>query len=130
MELLTIRDLKAVSNIMHDSEFGETDFGYDPKMKLFHITTTPPVFTRKSVLVSTRSQNVSGMKYYLELHNVHRCTPKGLNKVRTYEGIGGVFNNIRVRKKGRELTILSQDITIELEVTELGGRFETIGPSQ
>ena len=126
MDILSVRDVKQVSGIIHDSEFGEGDFGYNAKDKIFTLTTNSPAFRRKFFLFETRSQDTSGEKFHLEFRNVVKYRPEGLTKIKAGKGTGGVFNYIRVRKKGQKLTLVSQDLSIELELSKLEGRFERI----
>jgi hypothetical protein len=126
MDVSSVSDLKGVSVLMHDSEFGIEDFGYDSKNKQFHISTNVPVFERRLLFLWKRVPNTISEKLYLELHNVEKYNPKNLDRIKAGKGLTGVFNFIRIRNNGRKLTLVAQDLCIELELSKLEGRFERI----
>lgn len=112
MEIKSIKDIKLVRGEMHDSEFGEEDFGFDPESKVFHL--------------KSHSPDVLGRVLYLELPRVKKID-SNLGKIKTrYRPVFGVFNTIKIKKKGLELVLLSQDLRIVLYLEALAGKFEMI----
>ncbi len=124
MDVLSVSDLREVSNLMHDSEFGEEDFGYDEKNKIFHINTEMPIFEKKFFCLEKRVPGQINERFKFELHNIEKYNPRNLNKIRMGKGLGGVFNFIKIRDKGHKLTIVSQELHIDLELSKLEGVFE------
>lgn len=111
MEIVSESDLKKISAIMHDSEFTDADFGFDPKEKKFY-------------LHSRITQ--SGKQLRLEIFNVNKYNPKNLEKINAGKALGGVFNFIKTSGDCKKLIIVSQDLRIELRLTDLSGSFEEV----
>ncbi len=111
MEIRTADDLKNAAPTMHDSEFTDQDFGLDEETRVFHL---------ESVGIDTPRE-----VYRLELHNVVAWNPVHLDKVRQGKAVGGVFNYIHIKRGGRRIAIISQDLRIELELTSLEGCLST-----
>ena len=76
----------------------------------------------------TRTSIQSDKHFCLELLNVTKYNPIGLEKIKLGKGISGVFNYIKIQDHGKKLTIVSQDLRIELELTQLAGNFKEIQP--
>jgi hypothetical protein len=124
MEIKTIEDIKAVSNMMHDAEFEDSDFGFNSVESKFFLNAS--AVTMQGSFFQTRAPIQSGKHFSLELLNVKKYTPINLEKVRAGKAIGGVFNYIKVEKRGMKLTIISQDLHIELELGDIAGTLEEI----
>ncbi len=111
IEIKSIEDIRSVIDYMHDSEFGEDDFGFDSEKRTFHLKSHSP-YTRED--------------FYLEFHNVETFDPKNLDKVRKGKATAGVFNTIKIRSKGLKLILLSQDLHIVLRLSEISGKLEIV----
>ena len=107
MEIQSIKDIKLVRDIMHDSEFTEEDFDFDCEQKFFRIKSHSPD---------------TGENFSLELHNVKTYDPQNLDKIRKGKATGGVFNTIKIKRKGLKLIILSQDLHIVLTLDKIEGQ--------
>ena len=105
MKIEAKENLETAAGEMHDSEFGHKDFRFDVGRKVF--------------LLETHSTEIPGKKFRLEIHNVEKYNPLNLGKVMEGEATAGVFNDIAMKDKGRKLVILSQDLQIELIITNL-----------
>lgn len=113
MQINTVEDIKIVAGKMHDSEFTEENFNYDPQKKTFSLTTVYP--------------ELEGKKFSLKFFNVEFFKPINLEKVKINKAIGGVFNDIQIKNNGLDLTILSQDLKINLKLDKLTGELiETV----
>ncbi len=110
MDIKNIGDLKKVVGEMHDSEFEGNDFFYDERKKTFYLKSHCP--TDKNKLFS------------LEIYNVEKYNPINLDKIKQGKALGGVFNEIFIASHGLELTVLSQDLRIKLNLSKLEGKFE------
>ena len=125
MEIKSVKDVKLVSDIMHDSEFEGEDFGFNSAEKIFFLNSRA-VTMKGGFFFQKRSPIQQGKRFHLEFWNVMKYNPINLDKILAGKGIGGVFNYIKIRKQGKRLTIVSQDLRIELELSELKGRFDEI----
>lgn len=129
MEIKTAQDVKIVSDTMHDSEFEGGDFDFNSAERKFFLNTHYVnmqggfFFQRRSPVQERRKH------FHLEFWNVVSCDDN-LDKVCDRKGLCGVFNYIKIRKNGQKLTIISQDLHINLELSELEGRFEIIENEQ
>lgn len=110
MEIKSIDDIKAVAGEMHDSEFKAEDFGFNSGEKIFFL--------------KSRSADNSLKEFYLQFYNVEEYSPINLDKISKGKGVAGVFNNIKIRDEGLTLEILSQDLSIQLKLNKLDGKFE------
>jgi len=107
MKIESVRDLKDVVAVMHDSEFNEKDYGFKPEKKMFFLESR-----------AFRSQE----HLRLELYNIEEYRPaKNEEKIWQGKGIAGVFNYIRIRKHGLKLTLVSQDLRIVMILSKLEG---------
>ena len=123
MKIRCVEDIKSASNLMHDSEFTDADFSFDSIRKKF-VLRTHPVFMQGKI-VQKRAPMQPDKYFRLELSNVAKCKTN-LKKLNFYKSIAGVFDYIKIQNNGNKLTIVSQDLRIELELTELSGRFEEV----
>ncbi len=112
MNITNVNDLKTASGEMHDTEFKESDFGYDPERKVF--------------VLRSYSPDIPGKQFRLEFYNVEKYQPINLEEVRALKATAGVFDRIIMKKHGTELTLLSQDLQIRLWLSQLEGKFEII----
>jgi len=112
MDINSIEDIKKVVGVMHDSEFEGNDFFYDESKKVFYLKSHCPIDKNKV--------------YSLEIYNVEKYNPINLDKVNEGKALAGVFNKILIRKNGLELTLLSQDLRIKLNVSSLEGKMEVL----
>jgi hypothetical protein len=122
VEIKTIKDIKFVSDIMHDAEFGEGDFGFNSVDSKFFFNARA-VTMQGCWFFQTRSPIQSGKGFHLELPNVIKYKTN-LEQLKPGKSIAGVFNYIKIRKNGKKLTVISQDLHIELELSELAGSFQ------
>ena len=123
MEIISENDIKKVISKMHDSEFVDSDFSFNSDERKFILYTRDVALQGK--FIQTRAPIQSGKCFRLELSNVARYKTN-LEKLKSGKSITGVFNYIKVRDNGKKLTIISQDLRIELELTKLAGKFEEI----
>ncbi len=107
MIVSSVQDLKEVSDKMHDSEFSENDFWYKGEEGLFQIRTSTPV-----------------EKFILKLCNVIEYHPVNLEKIKMRKATAGVFDEIKIKNSGLDLTITSQDLSIKLKLSKLEGNLE------
>ena len=121
MEIISENDLKEINAKMHDSEFSEADFIFNSAEKKFVLRTHPVAMHGK--FFQTRAAIQPDICFNLELLNVVKCKTN-LDKLKSGKSIAGVFNFIKMRNNGKNLTIVSQDLRIELELSEFAGRFE------
>ena len=124
MEIKTIKDIKSISGIMHDAEFSGGDFSFEPVTRKFFFNAR--AVTMQGRFFQTRAPIQSGKRFHLELCNVEEYTPVNLDKILAGKAFGGVLNYIKIRNNGRNLTIVSQDLRIELKLSKLEGLFEEI----
>lgn len=103
-------DIEKASGEMHDSEFTEEDFGYDHSTKTFYF--------KSHLHEDTRTE------FFLELYNVEKYTPLNLDRIKEGKATGGVLNDIKVKNHGLNLILISQDLNIQLELSNLEGKFE------
>jgi len=125
MEIVSENDLKEVAAKMHDSEFSDADFNFNSDEKKFVLRTH--AVTMQGRFFQTRAPTQSGKCFRLELSNVAKYKTN-LEKLKFGKSIAGVFNYIKIRNKGKKLTLISQDLYIKLELTQLAGRFDEIQP--
>jgi hypothetical protein len=109
MDIRTKKDLENAAGEMHDSEFCENDFSFDPVKRIFYLDSFSP--------------EIPGKKFHLEFYNVEEYNPINLEKIKKMQATGGVFNNILFKENNHELTILSQDLKIILRLKSLDGKF-------
>jgi len=100
------RDVKTVVAMMHDSEFTEADFGFDAEKERFFLKSYSP-FRQET--------------FNLQFHNVEKYKTVNLDKIPQRKATGGVFNYIKIRKRGLKLTLVSQDLRIVIEMSKLEG---------
>jgi hypothetical protein len=124
-EINTVKDIKLVSAIMHDAQFRDEGFGFNPAEKKFYMNAQEITMQRKFWLLYTRAPIQCGKLYHLELLNVVKYK-SNLEKLIPGKSFAGVFNYIKIRKGGKKLTIISQDLRIELELAKLAGNFEEV----
>ncbi len=126
MDIKSKQDIKIVSNRMHDSEFRGEDFVFDPIESKFTLNTRY-VTMQGGRFFKTRSPIQKDIRFHLEFWNVIKCDPINLNKIPEGRIVGGVFNYIKIRGSGKKLTLVSQDLPIVLELSEIGGTFYVEG---
>ncbi len=110
IKIESIDDIRTVVGKMHDSEFTEEDFGFDPKNETFFLRA-----------YSSRNSSKESKEYYLEIYNVKKYTPLNLDKTRNNKATGGIFNTIDIGHNGLKLSIISQDLSIVLRLSKLEG---------
>lgn len=111
MEIRHIKDIKIVAGEMHDSEFAENDFSFNVLEKTFYLR--------------SHSQNFS-REFHLNFFNVEYYDPINLEKVKAGRAVAGILNDIKIRKNGLVLELLSQDLKILLKLNKLEGIFEIL----
>jgi hypothetical protein len=126
VEIKTKQDIKIVSNQMHDSEFSDKDFVFDSAENKF-ILNTRYVTMQGGRFFETRSSIQKDIRFHLEFWNVIKYNPINLDRILESRAIGGVFNYIKIRGGGKKLTLVSQDLRIVLELSEIGGTFYVEG---
>ncbi len=109
MRIETIADIKTVTEKMHDSEFSDKDFSFNPKKRIF--------------LLKSVSSELPYKEFSLKFFDVENYEPYGLEKVMAKRATAGVFDNIQIKESGRTLIIISQDLKIKLNLKELSGEF-------
>lgn len=123
MRITSISDLKDVFAKMHDSEFTENDFKYNPDENKFILLTH--IITMQGKIIQTRAPIQSGKRFRLELLNIVKYK-SNLGQLIVGKSTFGVFDHVRIRDAGKKLTIISQDLRIELELDQLAGNFDEI----
>jgi len=110
IKIESIEDIGTVIGEMHNSEFTEEDFGFDPKNETFFLRS-----------YSSKTLNEQRKEFYLEIYNVKKYTPLNSDKTKKDKVTGGVFDTIDIGKNGLKLSIISQDINIVLRLSKLEG---------
>jgi hypothetical protein len=110
MQIESIEDIRTVIGKMHDSEFTEEDFGFDPKNETFFLRA-----------YSSRISSKERKEFYLEIYNVKKYNLLNLDKIKKGKATGGVFNTIDIGHNGLKLSIISQDLNIVLRLSKLEG---------
>lgn len=126
MQIKEKRDIKLVSAIMHDSEFCDKDFAFDSTENKF-VLSARYVTMQGGRFLKRRSSVQKDICFHLEFWNVLKCTPSNSDEIPEGRIVGGVFNYIKIRDRGRKLTLVSQDLRIVLELSGIGGTFDVEG---
>ncbi|KPK34132.1 MAG: hypothetical protein AMJ65_18830 [Phycisphaerae bacterium SG8_4] len=126
MDIKSKQDIKIVSDRMHDSEFRDEDFIFDPIERKFTLNTRY-VTMEGGRFLKTRSPIQKDIRFHLEFWNVIKCDPIDSNKIPEGRILGGAFNYIKIRGGGKKLTLVSQDLPVVLELSQIGGKFRVEG---
>ena len=126
MQIKEKKDIKLVSAIMHDSEFCDKDFAFDSIENKF-VLNARYVTMQGGRFLKTRSPIQKDICFHLEFWNVTKYDAINLDRILEGRGMGGVFNYIKIRDRGRKLTLVSQDLRIVLELSEIRGTFDVEG---
>lgn len=107
MKIESVKDIREIVDEMHDSEFSEADFRFDSNEKTFFLKSYSPI---------------SKKQFLLRFYNVEKYQVVNLDKIREGKATGGIFNDIRIRNGGLNLTLLSQDLRIIIELSKIEGK--------
>lgn len=109
MKIQSVKDVRDVSDAMHDSEFGDSDFGFEPRENTFFLKSYSP-FLKEF--------------FSIKLYNVERYQTINLEKIKEGKSVGGVFNYIKIKNNELELILFSQDLQIILKLSKIEGEFK------
>jgi hypothetical protein len=110
IKIESTEDIRTAISEMHDSEFEEEDFGYDPKNGTFFLRS-----------YSSKVLNKERKEFYLEFYNVKKYNLINVDKIKKGKATGGVFNTIDIGHTGLKLSVISQDLSIVLRLSKLEG---------